>query len=421
MRKDTAVKIIEPIKIPDFDGDEPIDSVPTFLAQIVQRNKQLKGNGEGDVAIFYRGHAHKDWDLIPSILRDPKLVKKEHQLFRDMVAHEPQSFLECKSALDYLVQMQHYGLPTRLLDVTMNPLVALYLACKDAPDDEEAQVSAGIQAGAEAGRKDSLDFLKKSDADKIPEGTDVAILHLASRAGAVAGAVAALGISVETAKWASALSDVVFCDESGIEKDIVKRVVRGAAKAGAEAGAKAGAKARGQDGIVYLFSAPEKEVRHYDSDDVSVLANLAKCEISEECYSDSPDFSRQHDILSLIDQVQGEKSHFKSSITPDNLTSLFFVKAKNGNQRIANQMVAFLIFGLGLTSVDEGFKGSQYLRKTLYPKVPVAWIKEKFIIPRECKADILKELELLGITESYIYPGMEQYAKDLKKHYNIKG
>ena len=417
MRKDAALKIIEPLKIPDFDGDEPIDSVPTFLAQIVQRNKQLKGNGEGDVAIFYRGHAHKDWDLIPSILRDSKLVKKEHQLFRDMVAHEPQSFLECKSALDYLVQMQHYGLPTRLLDVTMNPLVALYLACKDAPDDEEAQIRAGIQAGAEAGRMDSRDFLKKSDADKIPEGTDVAILHLASRAGAVAGAVAALGISVETTKWASALSDVVFCDESGIEKDIVKRVVRGAAKAGA----KAGAKARGQDGIVYLFSAPEKEVRHYDSDDVSVLANLAKCEISEECYSDSPDFSRQHDILSLIDQVQGEKSHFMSSITPDHLTSLFFVKAKNGNQRIANQMGAFLIFGLGLTSVDEGFKGPQYLRKTLYPKVPVAWIKEKFIIPRECKADILKELELLGITESYIYPGMEQYAKDLKKHYNIKG
>lgn len=400
-----------------------VTSVSDFIAKIIQSSKGEVGKKKGDATIFYRGHADVDWKLVPSILRDPELIKREHLLFRDMVAHEPQSFLECKSALDYLVQMQHYGLPTRLLDVTMNPLIALYLACKETSDDLPARVAAGFRKGAELGQSLAIYAIKKSGAELCCGKTgDNPHIRLAVRAGAVAGAVAGLGIDFKDTVLAAALSSAIFGEEPGIEEED-KRLVELAAKAGATAGATAGAKVKGKDGVVYLFSIPENEVKHYDSDDVSVLANLAKCEISAECCSSSPspEFSEQPDILSLIDQVQGEKLHFKSSVTLDRLTSLFFVKAKNGNQRMTNQMGAFLIFGLGLTSVDEGFKGPQYLTKILYPEVPAAWIKEKFIIPRECKADILKELELLGITESYIYPGMEQYAKDLKKHYNIKG
>lgn len=39
-------------------------------------------------------------------------------------------FRNCKTAIEKLEIMQHYGIPIRLLDITRNPLVALYFACQ---------------------------------------------------------------------------------------------------------------------------------------------------------------------------------------------------------------------------------------------------------------------------------------------------
>lgn len=486
-----------------------VNSVSEFIEKIVQLDKE-----EG-TETFYRGHANRDWELLPSIFRTPNGVEKEHLLFRDMVAHEPQSFSECKSALDYLVQMQHYGLPTRLLDMTTNPLVALYFACQPTPDDAVAGAVAGARAGiqmigkilrvcaaisqtlsqtlsqadatnetvarnvaqaivgaiavvdvgaveqaitqviataviAEDAQDSFLDFMKVI-AQAIVEATTVAgtqeatniMLVMAalfvaignselvfdeklfSRAGAVAGAIA--GISAEAGQIAVAVAMVAEGFNTNVPGPLVEYPVEFAAlfsaKAGAELGSAFGAKARAKDGAVYLFSIPEDKVKHYDSDTVSALANLAKCKISEQCSSclSVEDFNDQLDIKFLLHQIKGEKPHFLPRIQPLDLSNLFFVKAKNGNQRIANQMGAFLIFGLGVKQVKaSGSDGEvNLLTKSEHAEVPAEWIKKKLIIPKECKADILKELAQLGITESYIYPGMEQYAKELKKRYNL--
>ena len=354
-----------------------ISSVSEFIEKIVQRDK------EAGTETFYRGHADKDWDLLPSIFRTPNGVEKEHLLFRDMVAHEPQNFSECKSALDYLVQMQHYGLPTRLLDMTTNPLVALYFACQPADDNVTAVAISGALASFTAIEGQ---YIEKAAPKNVWQ------------AGILAGVLAAVGaedIAVDVATG-------VFQNGSSLKQDVELAI---------EAAAKAGNEAKDEDGVVYLFSVSEDEVKHFDSDTISVLGNLAKCKISEQCSAclSVEDFNDQPDIKFLLHQIKGEKPHFLPRIQPLDLSNLFFVKAKNGNQRIANQMGAFLLFGLGVKQTKaSGSDGEvNLLTKSEHMEVPAEWIKKKLIIPKECKADILRELALLGITDPYIYPGME--------------
>lgn len=78
---------------------------------------------------YFRGHADKTYELTPSIYRDRKWSSNEDDLIREVLIRCPNDFSSTSSSFEKLVKMQHYDLPTRLLDVTQNPLVALYFAC----------------------------------------------------------------------------------------------------------------------------------------------------------------------------------------------------------------------------------------------------------------------------------------------------
>ncbi|MGA2548463.1 MAG: FRG domain-containing protein [Rectinemataceae bacterium] len=105
----------------------PLTSVSGYLKRI----KALKDKTSPGHMLLFRGHGNLEYKLVPKLYRKPKWVKNEHLMFKEMVLSNPSEFAADNSTIDKLVRMQHFSMPTRLLDLTVNPIVALYFAVEE--------------------------------------------------------------------------------------------------------------------------------------------------------------------------------------------------------------------------------------------------------------------------------------------------
>jgi len=264
------------------------DGIRSLTDLFILLGKSQPKNGYVNV---YRGHSDKAYLLQPSLFRKKERRRVEKNILRELIALQPNEFREDKTVFEQLVRMQHYGLPTRLLDLTYNPLVGLYFACKDTEETEA-------------------------------------------------------------------------------------------------------------DGEFLRFTLRKSNIKYFDSDTVSCVANLSSLtgrERDEIRALRTSKALRESEVgTKLLHFIKAEKPYFLPKIELSHLKSIFAVGPKQTNRRILAQQGAFLIFGLRTLLRDDNEFGIEIVRTK---------------VPASAKQDLLAELDGININASSLFPEIESVAK----------
>ena len=115
----------------NLDSGKGVHNVSDLIKRCFEIRTRKK-----DSTLYFRGERDSSWELRPSVMRTSsegefRLQKKESEMLLEVMSQRPEDFSGMTSALEQLVLAQHYGVKTRLLDVTRNPCVALFSACDE--------------------------------------------------------------------------------------------------------------------------------------------------------------------------------------------------------------------------------------------------------------------------------------------------
>lgn len=123
------------------------------IRTLEEYTKSIQGHGD---TFFYRGVSNINYELIPSAgrfgIKDTSTqIQFEKALIEEFKRKAPIYLRNLpKDDLEWLILAQHHGLPTRLMDWSFNPLIALFFAIENDNGTDSAIYQSYLHSGKSA-------------------------------------------------------------------------------------------------------------------------------------------------------------------------------------------------------------------------------------------------------------------------------
>lgn len=146
-----------------------LEKMITSISDLIQEIRHARHSSPK--VIWFRGQGSADWQLLPGLIREDfrisegTLLSRFKQSAAMLIGNRP------SNEFDWIFLMQHYGVPTRLLDWSENPLVALYFAVEGSSSEMRA-IDASVWMLRPSELNKHAHISDRSEGDYIPSFDD---------------------------------------------------------------------------------------------------------------------------------------------------------------------------------------------------------------------------------------------------------